>query len=574
MKLLSNIISLIPRSERRGIFTMIIFIVIGMIFETLSVGLLLPALSIMFDQESSFRLLFPDEFLGVNLLYWIAASVLSLYVVKIFYLVFLAWKTNNFVFGIQEKLARSILIDYLKRPYSFFISTNSSELLNNVTTEVTIFTFNIMQPIMILISEIFILVALTILLIIVQPQGTIVVVLLFLLVALVFYFLSSKYIKLWGEERQVNEYKRLKELQQVLTVIKETKLYALERYFLQRFDMYNTVASKAGRNHQTVLQLPRLLIEFMAILGVLVFSLTIYLTVKDNGNSIIPTIGIFLASAFRLMPSFNRIISSIQQIKFATPVVEILYKFRNEENLDFVHDASRLGLEFFDNIFIENLSYCYMDNLHLSLKNLTLTVQNGQMIGIIGESGSGKSTFVDVLMGILTPTSGLLYSGNGRNISDREEWSKLFSYVPQSISLIDDTLKRNIALGVSDSEINYELLDEVIHMAHLSEVVNGLEFGLETNVGENGISLSGGQRQRIGLARALYRESPVVILDEATSALDGDTENILMESLLSLKGLRTMVIVAHRLSTLRACDVIYKLEKGELVFSGSFVDLK
>jgi ABC-type multidrug transport system fused ATPase/permease subunit len=311
-----------------------------------------------------------------------------------------------------------------------------------------------------------------------------------------------------------------------------------------------------------------LVLEFIAVsaLGVLV---VIMLKQGKTAESIMPTVGLFAAAAFRMMPSANRIFSSSQSLRYALPVLQNLYSETVLLN-QFQHGRGHIvPLRFFGQIQLNAVSYCYPGEKDPSISDISLTINRGDSIGFIGGSGAGKSTLVNIILGLLTPSKGrILVRGQDIQVSLRD-WRSIVGYVPQSIFLTDDTLRRNIAFGLPEDQIDDAAIERAVHAAQLEAFIDNLSNGLDTFVGERGARLSGGQLQRIGIARALYHDPQVLVLDEATSALDNATEKGVMEAIRALRGDKTILIVAHRLSTVVDCDFLYRLEHGTIIDAGA-----
>ena len=367
----------------------------------------------------------------------------------------------------------------------------------------------------------------------------------------------------WGEARQFHEGLRVQHLQQALGGAKEVKLLGREDEFLSQFKTHNYRSAKAGELQAMVKALPRYWLEFLCVLGLL----TLVVVMIQQGkplNSIVPTLGIFAAAAFRVMPSVNRVLSAFQSIRFSLPVISMLYD-QLCSNIDYTNKKDCLsGIEIQDIIKLESVCFTYPLSSCSSLTDINISIPCGSMTGFIGTTGAGKSTLVDIILGLLTPDKGKVSVDDIDIHNNLRGWQKQIGYVPQNIYLTDDTLRRNIAFGIADEQINEDRVCNALIAAQLDSFVRKLPFGLNTMVGERGVRLSGGQRQRIGIARALYHEPAVLVLDEATSSLDTETEHDVMNAVNAMHGKKTILIVTHRLATVENCDQLYRLDQGKL----------
>ena len=447
---------------------------------------------------------------------------------------------------------------------------NSAELLRNIRGEVAELT-ELTKSVIILTIELTVIVGIGFLLILQNPLGTLLVTLLLGLSSLGVYRITKKRLLNWGQRRQAHEGEMNQHLMQGIGGVKEVKLYGKEQNFLKEFDKHNNGRARVITWQYTMMYFPRLYLEFMAVVALAGAVIMMIIQGKPL-EGFVTTLGIFVAGAFRMIPSVNRIMGSIQFIRYSGPVVDVLYeecKLISNSNIGQSLSQTDLSvLNFNKNIELELINFSYASSNHKSLNNISLKINKGESIGFIGSTGSGKSTLIDVILGLLPIDSGRL-TVDGKSIyGNLRRWQNQIGYVPQTIYLTDDTIRRNIAFGVSDELINNDAVEKAIFAAQLNDFVKTLPEGLETFVGEDGVRLSGGQRQRIGLARALYNNPALLVLDEATSALDSNTENDVMEAVLKLKNSKTIIIVAHRLSTLNNCDRIYKLENGKILQQG------
>ena len=566
---ISKIWYLLMPEERRNSIILFFLMLIGVGLETLGVGLVIPALS-LFTQKN-FAAKYPTllpllNFFGNpdqhNLVVGGLLLLLGVYFIKAVYLVFLTWNQNRFTFDIGARLSLRLFTIYLRQPYAFHLQRNSAQLIRNVTNEVSIFTGSVLSPMMQLFSESLIVVGLCLMLLVVEPIGTISIVCVLGLTGWSFFRFTEGSITRWGKARQHHEGLRLQHLQQGLGGAKDVKLLGREGDFLKQYSIHNRESAKVSRLNATMQQLPRLWLELLAVCG-LVALVLVMLAQGGALETIIPKLGLFAVVTFRLMPSVNRLLNVLQSLKYCLPVIDVLQK---DLILSAPEDPEKKSTQstFHKSLELQHITYTYPGADLPSLKDISLTIKCGESIGFIGTSGAGKSTLVDILLGLLPPDQGTV-KVDDENIQQKlRGWQNQIGYVPQSIYLTDDTLLRNIAFGLSIEEINKESVLNAIRAAHLEDFIQSLPDGLDTVVGERGVRLSGGQRQRIGIARALYHDPSVLVLDEATSALDTATEQGVMEAVRELQGSKTIIIVAHRLSTIEHCDRLYNLENGRI----------
>jgi ABC-type multidrug transport system fused ATPase/permease subunit len=364
-----------------------------------------------------------------------------------------------------------------------------------------------------------------------------------------------------GALRQFHDRLRQQHLQQGLGGAKDVKLLGREDDFLRQYKNHSDHIALVGQRMQTLTQLPRLWIELLAMIGLASIVLIMVAQGKSIG-AIAPTLGLFAAAAFRLMPSVNRILNYTQSMRYGLATTNTLYT-ELKLNSSAPNGATTI-IAPWQKITLCDVCFTYPNALTPALNHLSLAIQRGETVGFVGPSGSGKSTLVDAVLGLLTPSAGTILVGNSDIQNNLRGWQNQIGYVPQSIYLTDDSLRRNVAFGLADDKIDNIAVARAIRSAQLEEFVCTLPEGLETVVGERGIRLSGGQRQRIGIARALYHDPSVLVLDEATSALDTATEQGVMEAITALHGTKTILIVAHRLSTVEHCDRLYRLECGAM----------
>ena len=544
--------------------------VIGMVLETLGVGLVIPALALLTQSDLAHN--YPAlqsalQALGnpsqQTLVIGGMLVLVGVYLIKGLFLAFLAWQQTRFAFGVQVQLSQRLFAAYLRQPYAFHLQRNSAQLMRNIINEVGLFTSNGIQPGMLLLTESLVLLGLCSLLLVVEPLGALVVVGVLGIAAWGFHRITRRNITRWGKARQHHEGLRIQHLQQGLGGAKDVKILGREADFLEQYRVHNMQSARMGQLITTLKQLPRLWLELLAVSGLA--ALVISMLMQDRAlETVLPTLGLFAAAAFRLIPSVNRVLGAVQSLRYGLPVISLLH---TELKLATPRLADAPGpvIPFHVALELSQITHSYPDAAKPALKDISLVIQCGESVGFIGASGAGKSTLVDILLGLLTPNSGEVQV-DGKNIQENlRNWQDQIGYVPQSIFLTDDTLRRNVAFGLSENQIDDNAITHAIRAAQLEEFVASLPGGLETLVGERGIRLSGGQRQRIGIARALYHDPAVLVLDEATSSLDTATERGVMQAVTALQGTKTLIIVAHRLSTVEHCNHLFRLEQGSMV---------
>jgi ABC-type multidrug transport system fused ATPase/permease subunit len=542
---------------------------VGTALETLGIGLVVPAIALMTYERITDK--YPDlapllDALGnpsqPRLIIYGVIVLLAIYVIKALYLGFLSWKQAQYIYDVKADISQRLFERYLRENYEFHLQHNSGQLIRNLTTEAMELANRFLYPAMTILTELTVLIAIAGLLFYIQPVGAAA---LFLTTGTAIYgfqYVTRRRLLEWGRQRQRHEGFRIQRAQEGLGGVKDIKLLGREEDFIEQYKEHNTNASLVDRKRLALSQLPRLWLETISVAGLTV--LVIVILMRDNSTAaLVPTIGLFAAATFRVMPSANRLLTALQSVRFAAAVIDLIDKELSAGLGERPADKGE-PIHFDRDIALRDVSYLYPNAAGPSLRNITFHIGKGESIGLVGTSGAGKSTLVDVLLGLLTPTSGQILV-DGKDVQDGlRNWQDLFGYVPQSIFLTDDTLRRNVAFGLRDEDIDDEAVRRALDAAQLTDLVASLPAGMSTLVGERGIRLSGGQRQRIGIARALYHNPPVLVFDEATSALDMETETGIMESISALKGSRTMIIVAHRLSTVENCDRIYRLEDGRI----------
>ena len=566
---------LLTSAEQRSVVILVGLMVIGMVLETLSIGLVIPAIAILMQDDLAARYPVTQPLLHAlgdpspqALILGAMFGLVGIYLAKNLFLAFLAWWQMRFAFGVQAQLSQRLFTTYLRQPWIFHLQRNSAQLIRNAVNEVQQLWLLVLLPGMVVLSEGLVLLGIGCLLLVIELLGALIVVLVLGGATWGFHRWTRAHITFWGDARQYHDGLRIQHLQQGLGGVKEVKLLGREGDFLAQYHVHNVQSARMGQFQSTLQQLPRLWLELLVVAGLTTLVLTMLAQGRDMSN-IVPALGLFAAAAFRLMPSVNRVLSAVISLRYGLPVINTLHEELKLSVPEPVTQGNNGTPAFEKEIRLTNITYTYPGAPAPALNGLSIAIQKSECVGFVGASGSGKSTLVDVILGLLTPNVGQV-AVDGRDIQQNlRAWQNQIGYVPQSIYLTDDTLRRNVAFGLPDEQIDDAAVNRAIKAAQLEDFVASLPDGLENIVGERGVRLSGGQRQRIGIARALYHDPAVLVLDEATSALDTATERGVMQAVTALQGSKTILIVAHRLSTVERCDRLYRLEQGRVAVEGS-----
>lgn len=575
MDIILKIYSILNLKQIRRCSIIIVAMILGAILEAIGIGAILPLISIMGNPD--FLTVYPKvtKYAGIfgimtHIQFIITATflLLILYIIKNIYL---AWQNKIQIdFAVQNQIyySEELLTEYLQKPYLYHLNHNTATLLRNVNSGGVIVFSLIMVSMFTLLTEIITAVTIWLMLVMIDAFTAIIVA---GFIGSLLYFIIKGFRKKITEQGKIqNEYSALyiKCINQSLGAIKETKVSCKEEFFLDAFRKAYFEYGKANGKFLFMNQLPRMLIETIIVCGLLLLIIT-KLMLGNQPEEIVPLLGVLALAAFRLMPSANRIVNLSNGIRFQMPLFNELYedlliiKNKGAKETETCLQKPESRMDFENVVSVEELSFAYPEIEKQVLNNISFSIPKGKFVGIVGPSGAGKTTFVDILLGLLAPSKGKI-SVDGKNIyDDIRTWQANLAYVPQSIYLIDGTIRENIALGVDEKEINDALINKVLQMAELYDFVQELPAGIDTTVGERGVKLSGGQRQRIGIARALYYQPQVLVLDEATSALDNETEKSITDTILKLKEQITIIAVAHRLTTLAQCDFKVKFENGK-----------
>jgi ABC-type multidrug transport system fused ATPase/permease subunit len=533
--------SLLPRKSRLAMPVLMLMVLLGTFIEALGIGLVIPVMTTISKggTGSSSSILQPIfDALGIrSVSTMVGASVLLLgaaFLVKNVYMLALQWRQARFSNAVSQYLASTLFKSFLRRPYTFHLQRNSSELLNVVQQEVAM-TVGLITGFMALMTEFLVGGSVAGLMFFTEPVAA----------------AATLFVLIFGG-------------------VKDIQVLGRGDNFSNQFEKQNLLVQEAGLRSGLLRSIAPMWTEMLAMSG-LILVIWVMIWQGRTPERIIPLLGLFVVATWRFVPSINKVVNLVNSIRYSLPAVESLY---NEfEYIKTQSEIVKTQAVFNDKIEMRNLTFSYANTPAPSLRDVSIVVRKGETVGFIGPSGAGKSTLVDVILGLLPPSSGELLV-DGVNMHEHNiEWQSTIGYVAQAIYLTDDSIRRNVAFGIAEKEIDDVALERALKSAQLWDFVQSLPEKDQTIVGERGIRVSGGQRQRIGIARALYHEPQVLVLDEATSSLDIETETEVMSAIRALQGFKTILIVAHRLSTVQHCDRVYKIEDATIVGEGTLEEL-
>lgn len=578
-KIIRKLRILLDKKQKRIMILLLFVMLIGAFLETLGIAMVVPVMQAVLSPDAIedswymaaiYRLFRMES--TTQLIFFMMISLILIFIIKNVFLFFQTKMQLKFVYTNQFATSRRMMINFMKRPYEYYLNADTSVIQRTITSDVNNM-YGLILSLLQLISEAIVFVFLVIALFLSDVLMTLIVAALLIVVLLIIKQILQPIMRKAGEENQDFYSGLYKWIEQSVMGIKEIKIANKEHYFINEYAKCGEGYVGAVQRYNLYNSTPRLLIETIAIAGMIIYMLVQIATGRDVLN-IIPQISVLGLAAMRLIPCANRINNHLTSISYFEPffmgVSDNLQDEIRDTSIEYDEKAYRIKkevkkMEIRQNISLQDITYKYPNTDVYIFRHADMELPIGKSIGIVGTSGSGKTTVVDILLGLLQLESGHILADGVEVREHYESWLKNIGYIPQSIFMLDGSIRDNVAFGYGAGEIDDEKVWHALKEAQLDEFVRGLPEGLDTGIGERGIRISGGQRQRIGIARALFEDPEVLVLDEATSALDNDTEAAIMESINRLHGRKTLIIIAHRLQTIEKCDMVYRIENGEAV---------
>ena len=583
MQTFKKLLFLLTLKERKQASLLLLMVLMMALIDMIGVASILPFMAVltnpdlietnsilneMFQASKIFNVESKQQFI-----FFLGIIVFLLLVISLIFKAFTTYAQLRFVQMRDHSISKRLVEGYLRQPYSWFLNRHSAELGKTILGEVSGIIGNGIKPLIEVIAKGTVIIAIIILLIIANPKLALIVgSVLGLASGLIFYFIRN-YLKQLGKKRLENNRLRFITVSEAFGAVKEVKVGGLEEIYITRFSNFAKAFARTNAASQVIAQIPRFILEAVAFGGILL--LILYMMAQSGSfNNALPIVSLYVYAGYRLMPALQQMYTSFTQLTFVGPSLNKLYDdLKSLKEFDI--NCNKEKLIFDKKISLNNIHYNYPNASRSALKSISLSIPAKTTIGLMGATGSGKSTVIDIILGLLEAQKGTL-EVDGKVITNQnlKSWQRSIGYVPQSIYLSDDTIEANIAFGVEQKDINKDAIIRASKIANLHDFIKEeLPKKYQTTIGERGVRLSGGQRQRIGIARALYHNPKILIFDEATSALDSQTEKAVMEAVNNLNKNITIILIAHRLNTLKSCDIIFKLEKGQIIGQGNFNEI-
>ena len=567
---------ILDRKQKINICFLGVMIFIGGLLETLSVSAILPVVWVIIDpvqaQENKYMQMVM-QITGIDdvsrLIVPFLGLLIVMYTLKNAFLLLLASEQNRFIAYNRNKLISQVLREFLNRPYEFYLDADIPTVFRLTDSDIPN-VFNILMALISLVTEAVVFVLLCFVLIATDWKLVLFMIVVFGLMSLLMLKVIKPRMASLGAKNQAIQSRIAKWRIQAIYGIKDVKVLHREAFFADNYESSGKVGASYSKKHAVMNNIPRLLIETVFMASILSYIM-IYIMTGHDATTLLPMLTAFGVAAIRMLPSVNRINTYMTDISYFRPCLDYVYENmniseisrRNNQTLQPVDESKTMQLK--DKIELKDIVYAYPNTDKLIFDHANMVVPYGKSVGIMGPSGAGKSTIVDILLGLLKVHEGSITCDGVNIFENYPAWLAQIGYIPQSIYLVDEPIRNNIAFGIADEEIDDDRIWQVLEEAQLKDFIKTLPEGLDTTIGDRGVRLSGGQRQRLGIARALYHNPEILVFDEATSALDNETEQAVMEAINSFHGKKTMVIIAHRLNTIEKCDIIYKVDEGQIV---------
>ena len=582
--MIKKFLFLLSRTERKNLKTLMGMILIMSFFDVLGVASIFPFISVLVNPEIiQTNKILKTAFvicnnIGVNtndqFLFVLGILVFVVLVVSLSFKAITTYFQNKFTLMLEYSIGKRLAEGYLYQPYSWFLNRHSADLGKTILSEVQIIVNTGILPLITLIAQSVVTLSLLTMLMLVDPYISLITGSVLTFVYVLIFLVVSSWLKRLGHARAKANQERFNVLNETFAAAKEVKVGGMEQSCIQRFAKPAKIYAKDQATARVIAIIPRFALEAISFGGMLLLVLYL-INLNVNFTSVLPIITLYAFAGYRMIPAIQQIYAAFTQLRFVGPALDTLYRDLKSLKTYNIQKEIYDPFQFTQAIRLENVSYCYPNTSRPTLNEIDISIPAKHKVGFVGATGSGKTTTVDVILGLLNPLKGQL-SVDGQLITDinRHQWQRAIGYVPQNIFLADDSVAANIAFGNQTQDINKNNLERAARIANIHEfIVNNLPHGYDTKVGERGVRLSGGQRQRIGIARALYQKPKLLIFDEATSALDNLTEQSIMNNINNLDYDITMIMIAHRLGTLINCDKIYFMEDGEIKASGTYDEL-
>ncbi len=583
-KMIRQLFSLLTPSQVRQFYVLQLLVVVVAFTELVGIASIAPFMALVGDislleKDGLFAELY--QFSGVanpmDFLFYTGLAVLLMLAFSTVISMFTIWKLSLYAAKIGTEIADRLYAHYMQQDWLFHASGSSAHLTKQVSTEAMRVTDQIIQPLMQMNAKVVLAVFISVSILIYDPLIAISGLLLFACAYFLLYKLVRKRLQANGLKMSQIFTQRFRLMNAGFGGIKDVLLLNRRYDFVERFQESGKTFAHARGTNTAISQVPRYFMELIAFGAMISLVLLLIKLHQGNLGTVLPILAVYALAAFKLLPALQQIYSSIAQIKGNAAAFEAIkddleQSFTTQQPLEKQHPVSHLAFK--QQVSLNNITFSYPGKPSPAVKDLTLVIPKNSVIGLVGASGSGKSTAIDLLLGLLTPQQGSLQLDDTEiTPHNKRAWQNTLGFVPQSIYLSEGSIAENVAFGLPVKDINLEQVNKALQLANLTELVEQLPQGIQTQVGERGVQLSGGQRQRIGIARALYHEADVLVFDEATSALDGITEKIIMEAIHDFSGEKTIIMIAHRLKTVQKCDIIYMMDQGKIIDQGTYQQL-